>query len=220
MKYLFIFLIVGIVLIGRAAYVALQIKKPEKTGKYGANPKTAILATALVGAACFVISNIGFAMMNNKSVSKTSGIEIAAPLKEFDSFTNAYNKYAEKFEREIIDDWSFTDEGNNSKVTSLIFKTGATMSIYALLESPHYVVGATYFIELTDDQFNTFQNLFRLYVLIETFESGEPEGNVIDFVQKIITSTPGKIIKSENNISYYWQDVDNDMMIYIDTTTH
>lgn len=62
MKYLFILLIVGIVLIGRAAYVALQIKKPEKAGKYGANPKVAILVTAALGAACFIGGGIGFAV--------------------------------------------------------------------------------------------------------------------------------------------------------------
>jgi hypothetical protein len=63
---LFILLIVGIVLIGRAAYVALQIKKPEKTGKYGANPKTAILVMAALGAVCFIAGGVGFGVMNAK----------------------------------------------------------------------------------------------------------------------------------------------------------
>jgi hypothetical protein len=223
MNYAVILLLISILLVGRAVYVALQIKKPEKAGKYGANPKTVILVMAAIGAVCFVISSTGFAAMNNKSPSKSGDIEIVAPLKTWDNFASTYNKYAEKFGREIIDDWSFTDEGTdegNSKAMSLIFPTGATMSIHALREPPYYVVGTVYFIESADDQLKTIQNLSRLYVLIETFESGEPGGNVVDFVQRIITSVPGQIIKSENNISYYWQDDGNDMTIYIDTSKH
>jgi hypothetical protein len=75
-------------------------------------------------------------------------------------------------------------------------------------------------MESSDDQLKAIQNLSRLYALIETFESGEPEGNIIDFVQKIITGAAGQIIKSENNISYSWQDMNSGMMIYIDTTRH
>jgi hypothetical protein len=214
MKYFIVLLLVSVVLIARAAYVALQIKKPEKAGKYGANPKTAIIVMAVLGAVCFVAGGIGFAVKNNNQT-----IETAAPLKGLDNFGKDYNQYAEKLGREIIDDWSFTDEGNNSNVTAFIFdNTGATMSVYTLLEPPYYVVGATYFIETSDDQIKTVQNLSRFYALVETFESGEPEGNVINFVQKIINSAPNQITKSKNNISYYWQDEGGNMMIYIDTT--
>ena len=216
--YLFLFIVVGIILIGRAAYVALQIKKPEKADKYGANSKTGILVLAIIGAVCFVIGGIGFAVKNKAAPNKNSGIETDAPLKTIAHFGNDYNQYAEKLGREIIDDWSFTDENSNSKVMSIIFNnTGATMSIYTLPESPQFVIGATYLMESSDDQLKTIQNLSRLYVLIETFESGEPDGNVVDFVQSIITNAANQIILSENNISYSWQEINGGMMIYIDT---
>lgn len=223
MRYAVTLLLISIALISRAVYVALQIRKPENAGKYGTNPKTVILVMAAIGAVCFVISSTGFAAMNNKSPSKNGDVEIVAPLKTWDDFASTYNKYAEKFGCEIIEDWSFTDEGTdegNSIAMSIIFPTGATMTIHALREPPYYVVGTVYLIEPTEDQLKTIQNLSRFYVLIETFESGEPEGNVVDFVQRIITSAPGQIIKSENNISYYWQDADNNMVIYIDTSKH
>jgi heme/copper-type cytochrome/quinol oxidase subunit 2 len=51
--------VIGIVLIGRAAFVALKIKKDPETKKYGNNPKKAIVILAIIGAVLFLIGSIG-----------------------------------------------------------------------------------------------------------------------------------------------------------------
>jgi len=50
--------VIGILLVGRATYVALKIKKDPETKKFGDNPKMAIVILAIIGAVLFIIGSI------------------------------------------------------------------------------------------------------------------------------------------------------------------
>jgi hypothetical protein len=67
MKYLFLLVLIGIVLVARAAYVAVQIKQPEKAEKYGGNPKAVIFAMAAIGACFFIAGSVGISWSNSSS---------------------------------------------------------------------------------------------------------------------------------------------------------
>ena len=59
MNILIAMIVIGIVLIGRAVYVATKIKKDPETKKYGNNPQLAVIVLSVVGALLFVIGSIG-----------------------------------------------------------------------------------------------------------------------------------------------------------------
>jgi hypothetical protein len=61
MNVLIFFILIGILVVSRAVYVAQKIKKKPETTKYGNNPKTAIVVMAVVGVISF-FGGIGFAV--------------------------------------------------------------------------------------------------------------------------------------------------------------
>jgi hypothetical protein len=63
MRFLLSLIVIGIVLTGRAAYVALKIKKDPETTKYGNNPKRAIGIMGITGAVLFAVGCIGLPVL-------------------------------------------------------------------------------------------------------------------------------------------------------------
>jgi hypothetical protein len=53
-----VLVLVGVLFVGRAVYVALKIKKEPETTKYGKNPRTTVVVLAVLGAVLFVIGSI------------------------------------------------------------------------------------------------------------------------------------------------------------------
>jgi hypothetical protein len=59
MNVLIAFILIGVLFIGRAVYVAVKIKEDPETTKYGKNPKVAITVLVSLGAVLFLTGSIG-----------------------------------------------------------------------------------------------------------------------------------------------------------------
>jgi len=213
MKILFVLIVIGIALLGRAVYIAQKIKKDPETKKYGNNPQKAIGIMAIIGAVLFAVGCIGLPVLDAlKPTNELKASNNTTSRMTFEEFKNAYNENASEIMNETITGWSIT-EGEKAD-TARIDGEGYGFLVTMSKNSNHYVTGITFIFESTQNDKAFMLNNFRMYILILAIEPNTTFDEALKFIEQL-AKADGKKLTTRSNTNYLLQNVQGNIVLSI-----
>jgi hypothetical protein len=223
------FIVISIPFISRSLYVATKIKEDPESTKYGKDPERFVTVLFVFGVILFLIGIIGIptsdsftedqSVENPSSVENTESMEnntraaaISTPL-TFETFKLAYNKSADKFSTENIDEW-IVEEGEKVD-TARSSSEGRIFQVTLSKDDPAYVLGIFFiFPSSSDNQLEIFHSLLKMYALILTLEPAlTPE--IIPTLSNEILDNTGEKVVSDSGVEYMILGVGGNLFLSI-----